>query len=77
MIFLSLRFYVKSIFEILKVLKLPFFAILGPMNSVNLVNFRPSKSAKIQDLEFLNVLEQQILLFLKAEIDQINHILSP
>ena len=39
MIFLSFRFYVKSILDNLEVLKLPFFAIFVPLNFVNLVNF--------------------------------------
>ena len=39
-IFLSLRFYVKSILEHIEVLKLPFFAILGALNVDNLVNLR-------------------------------------
>ena len=34
-IFLSFRFYVKSILEDLEVLKLPFFAILGALDCVN------------------------------------------
>ena len=45
-IFLSLRFYVKSLLENLEVLKLTSSAILGTLNFVNLV-FQPTISAKI------------------------------
>ena len=38
MIFISLRFYVKSIFEYSRSAKTAFFAILGAVNFVNLVN---------------------------------------
>ena len=38
-IFLSFRFYVKSTLENVEVLKLPFFAIFGALNLLNLVNY--------------------------------------
>ena len=43
MIFLLLRFYVKSILRVLGLPKLPFFAISGVVNFVNLVNFNLQK----------------------------------
>ena len=43
MIFLSPRFYVKSIFENLEVLKLPLFAILGAQNFDDLLYFSLQK----------------------------------
>ena len=46
-IFLSLfRFDVKSILQSLEVLKLPFFAILGILNFLNMVNFNLQKVCK-------------------------------
>ena len=48
-IFLSFRFYVKSILENLEVVKVPFFAILGALNFVDLVNFSLQKAKKIYD----------------------------
>ena len=39
MTFLSLRFYVKSIFENLEVMNLPILSLLGALNLVNLVKF--------------------------------------
>ena len=47
-IFLSLRFYVKSILENQESPKTAVFAIFGALNLVNLVNSRLAKSAKIQ-----------------------------
>ena len=38
-IFLSLKFYVKSILENLDVVKLPFFATLAALNLFHMVNF--------------------------------------
>ena len=45
-IFLSLRFYVKSILENLEVLKLLGFVILGALNYVNVVDFSLEKYKK-------------------------------
>ena len=46
-IFLSLKFYVKSILENLEVLKLPFLPLLGALKFDN-----PPKSTKIKSLSF-------------------------
>ena len=46
-IFLSPRFYVKSILENLKLLKVPFFAILGALYFVYLLNFSLLKVQKV------------------------------
>ena len=59
MIFLSLRFYVKSILEILEVQNLPFLAILEALNFI-FGTFQLSKSAKmlrIQNSVPLNLLK--------------------
>ena len=66
MIFLSFRFYVKSILENLGVLKLQFFVILGALKMVKLVNlslqnvqkfikakFRAFKCVKMANFAFL------------------------
>ena len=45
-IFLSFRFYVKSILENLEVLKMPIFAILGALNFVDLLNCSIQKVQK-------------------------------
>jgi len=45
-IFLSFRFYVKLFLENLEVLKIPFLAILRPLNFVNWVKNQPSKVQK-------------------------------
>ena len=55
MIFQSLKFYVKSILKDVEVVKLPFFAILGVLNFVDLVDFSLQKvkqflKIKIQSL---------------------------
>ena len=58
-IFLSLIFYVKSILENLKVLKLPFLS----SELCHFGRFHPSKTAQIhinQNAELLNVLKRQL-----------------
>ena len=45
-IFLSFRFYVKSIFENQELVKLPFFANFGDLNFVNLVNISLKKEQR-------------------------------
>ena len=54
--FLLLRFYVKSIFEILLPLKLPIFAILADKNFVNLVNFNLQKVRKFIKIKIQSLL---------------------
>ena len=50
-IFLSFRFYVKSIFQNLKVLKTAVFAILRAQNFVNWVFFNLQKVQKIDKMQ--------------------------
>ena len=58
-IFLPLRFYVKSTFEILEAQKLPFLQFQG-LRIFNLSEFQPSEKAKIQEKSKpLNVLKWQ------------------
>lgn len=63
-IYLSFRFHVKSNSENLKFLpKLPFWAMLGALNFVNLVNLSLQKVQQYNNSEPLNVLKRQILHF--------------
>ena len=67
---MSFRFYVKSTLEKLEVLKMSFFAILGALDFVNLVNFsvqKVQKVIKLQNSEPLNVLRWQILHFRNSQ----------
>ena len=50
-IFLSFRFYVKSILDNVEVLKIAFFAILGTLNFDILVNFRLLKVQKFIEIK--------------------------
>ena len=76
-IFLSLRFYVKSILDNLEVLKLPvFFAIFGSLNIENLVHFslqkvylKILKKIKIQSLS-----NRKIMKFPHCVLDSISHL---
>ena len=54
-IFLSLRFYVKSIFENLEVLKLTFLPFLGALNFVNLVHFSLQKVQKSMKIKIYGI----------------------
>ena len=62
-IFLLFRFYVKSSFENLEVVKLPFFAFLGALNFHHLLNFSLQKVQKFIQMKFRASKYWQILHF--------------
>ena len=51
MIFLSIRFYMKSIFGMLEVLKMPFLALLETLNFEFMVNFSLQKVQKFIEIK--------------------------
>ena len=58
--YVSFRFYVKSIMDTIKVLKIAVFAISGALNFVNLVNLSPQKvqnfiKIQISDPQFVKM----------------------
>ena len=71
-IFLSLRFYVKPIIEKLEVVKLPFFAIFGALNFVDVGNFSLQKmqkfiKIKVRASECVKAIKGQIFCFLNNQ----------
>ena len=72
MIFLSLRFYVKSVLEDLEVVKLPFFAIFGALIFVNLVDFRHRKVQKYIEIQIQSLQNCENARFCTSRISKID-----